>query len=99
MHAMTGDSNEVTIERIHCNKRRQKTRHELLCKAVDVVSEEYEECGPIEFTTTFETFRCCGCREAVLRRTTTRDADPECKRPILLGTMQYMAPELLTLLP
>jgi len=22
-----------------------------------------------------------------------------CKRPILLGTMQYMAPELLTLLP
>jgi hypothetical protein len=74
---MAEDSTEGTIERIHCNDCRQKTRHALLCKAEDVISEEYDGNVVIDIVTTAEMFRCCGCRATVLRRTRIVDNDPD----------------------
>ena len=74
---MADESAKDTTKRIYCNACRQMTHHELLCKVDDVVSEYYEEGGVVDFTTTFETFRCCGCREAVLRRTVIAGNDPD----------------------
>ena len=71
------DDTAATIERIHCNYCRQKTRHELLCKAEDVISEEYDGNIVIDIVTTSEMFRCCGCRATVLRRTRIVDNDPD----------------------
>jgi hypothetical protein len=70
---MADESTEVTIERIHCNDCRQKTRHERLCKAEDRETEEIESLGSIDWVTTHEAFRCCGCGTVVLRRTVVSD--------------------------
>jgi hypothetical protein len=73
---MADDATEAHVEHIHCNACRHKTRHERLCKVVDEVTQEYDG-GSIEIVTTSETFRCCGCRETVLRRTRVVDKDPD----------------------
>jgi hypothetical protein len=58
------------IRKIHCNECRRKTDHRLL-KTVkgDSGSEEIDEQSTIWWETTFDLLQCCGCREAVLRRT------------------------------
>lgn len=70
-------SAEPTVERIHCNGCRQKTRHERLGKVVDAVSEEVDGDIWIEVVTTSETFRCCGCLQTVLRCTSVVCNDPD----------------------
>ena len=60
-----------TLKRIHCNECRRKTDHRLL-KTIkgDSGSELIDEEGSsIWWETTFDLLQCCGCREAVLRRT------------------------------
>ena len=59
---------ELPIQLIHCNQCRQRTRHQLLHKAVDEHWKEIEDVGRIDWVTTFEMFQCCGCGEAVLHR-------------------------------
>jgi Domain of unknown function (DUF4145) len=86
---MAKASKAPPLERVHCNTCRQKTRHRLLCTAVDEGLEEIEEVGATFcWKTTFETLQCCGCGEAVLRRTSVSDADPG--EPIV----QYFPPEV-----
>ena len=48
-----------------------------MCKAEDVISEEYDGNIVIDIVTTSEMFRCCGCRATVLRRTRIVDNDPD----------------------
>jgi hypothetical protein len=64
-------------ERLYCNHCRQKTRHQLLNCAKDEGLEEIEDIGEFEWAATFETLQCCGCGEAVLRRTVVSEMDGE----------------------
>jgi len=85
IHAMADDSAEATIERIHCNVCRQRTRHQRLCKTVDTETEELVGPGSIDWVTTQEALQCCGCGMAVLRRTVVCDIDE-------WNTVQYFPP-------
>jgi hypothetical protein len=66
---MTSKS-RVALKKVHCNECRRQTDHRLV-KSVDgdSDSEQYDEDYYISWQTTFELLQCCGCREAVLRRT------------------------------
>lgn len=58
------------LQKIHCNTCRRKTDHRLLKNVEgDSDSEQYDEYSTIWWVTTFDLLQCCGCREAVLRRT------------------------------
>jgi hypothetical protein len=69
------DEKSDKSERIYCNKCRRKTLHRLLKSTSDERIEEYgegvwePESGEIPSCVFFEMFECCGCRQAVLRRT------------------------------
>jgi hypothetical protein len=72
------ESDEATLERIHCNECPRKTRHRLLHKVVLDDSEFIEEVGTLGSITIFETLQCCGCEEVLLRRTwDSCEGDPE----------------------
>jgi Domain of unknown function (DUF4145) len=62
----------VSPERVYCNYCRRKTLHRILYTATEIRTEELEGYTN-DYTTTFETLQCCGCFEAVLRRTVTDD--------------------------
>jgi hypothetical protein len=82
---MADDATETTIERIHCNDCRQKTRHELLCKNEYTETEDLDGFPSIEWTITHEAFQCCGCGMAVLRRTMVSGIDD-------FDSIQYFPP-------
>ena len=82
---MADESTEAIIERIHCNTCRQKSRHQLLCKNVFEENEDLEGGPTIEWTITHETFQCCGCGMAVLRRTMVSGIDD-------FDSIQYFPP-------
>ena len=68
-------SNEHPEQRVYCNKCRRTTLHRLLKTTSSERLEEYErevyepESGQIPTCIFFDMLECCGCREAVLRRT------------------------------
>jgi len=75
-----------TVERIHCNRCRQNTRHRLLHKVVDTDQEDLDDGPTVDYTITSETFQCCGCDMVVLRQTVVCD-------PIdVWNTVQYFPP-------
>jgi len=71
----TMDELSESSERIYCNKCRRKTLHRLLKTTRNERLEEYAageyepESGEIPSCIIFDLLECCGCREAVLRRT------------------------------
>lgn len=75
------------IERIHCNACRQNTRHQLLCKTVDTEDDDLPDGPTIEWTITHETFQCCGCGAAVLRRTAISEIED-------WNSIQYFPPAI-----
>jgi hypothetical protein len=62
-------------QRVYCNKCRRTTLHRLLKTTSNERTEEYEsgmyepESGEVPSCIIFDMLECCGCREAVLRRT------------------------------
>lgn len=64
-------------ERVHCNRCRLKTLHRLVATATDKGSDWEEHVGEIFWHTVFEMLQCCGCGEAVLRRTHEWSEDPD----------------------
>jgi hypothetical protein len=62
-------------QRVYCNKCRRTTLHRVLKTTSEERIEEYgagmydPESGEIESCIIFDMLECCGCREAVLRRT------------------------------
>jgi hypothetical protein len=66
---MTSKS-KPTLKRVHCNECRRQTHHRLV-KSIDgdSDSERVDEDYYVSWQTTFELLQCCGCLEAVLRRT------------------------------
>lgn len=80
----TGEQSKSS-ERIYCNKCRRKTLHRLLKTTSDERIGEYGEdvwdpdSGDIPSCIFFDMLECCGCRDAVLRRT-LHCLDPEVHR-------------------
>jgi len=73
-----GDKRKAnTLERVHCNQCRSKTQHRRVATAKDEGSDWSEHVGDISWRTTFEMLQCCGCGEAVLRRTHEWSEDPD----------------------
>ena len=68
---------EDHLERIDCNRCRQKTLHRTTGTAVDEGSEWDDQMGEISWKTTFDLVQCCGCGEAVLRRTHEWSEEPD----------------------
>lgn len=69
----TAESSDT--EFVYCNKCRRKTLHRLLKSTCDARVDEYRsdvydpDSGDYASCIFFEMLECCGCREAVLRRT------------------------------
>jgi hypothetical protein len=58
------------VKKVHCNECRRKTDHRLIKTFKgDSGSEPYDEEYSIYWDTTFDVLQCCGCGEALLRRT------------------------------
>ena len=72
---MPDDSAEPIIAHMYCNACRRGTRHQRLCKTTLKETDEIEDLGMIDSVTTQETFQCCGCGTAVLRRTLICDIE------------------------
>lgn len=66
---MSTDAN--SIELLHCNKCRQKTKHQLLHGVTKAGSEDLGDGYLIQWHSVYELFECCGCGEVVLRQTYT----------------------------
>jgi hypothetical protein len=75
-------------ERVYCNKCRRKTLHRLLKSTWDERIEGYDrgmyepESGEASSCVFFDMLECCGCKEAVLRRT-FHCPDPKVHRQIV----------------
>src|SRR5260370_9964849 len=85
MRSMADDSQIPALERIHCNRCRLKTQHRLVATATDEGSEPDDYVGEISWRTVVETLQCCGCGEAVLRRSHANSEDPD-------GEIRYYPP-------
>ncbi len=83
---MADDSTETTIERIHCNDCRQKTRHALLHQVVERDLEELEDGPTLRWTIESDTLQCCGRGHVTLRRSSFHDFAPA------QVTIQYFPP-------
>jgi hypothetical protein len=64
-------------ERVHCNRCGRKTLHRLAGTAVDEGTDWDKYVGDIEWRTIFDMLQCCGCGEAILRRTSSWSEDPD----------------------
>jgi len=69
-------SKAPTQERVHCNRCRHDTLHRLVRRAVDEHTDWFEH-GEIDWRIFFDLLQCCGCGEAVLRRTSSSSEDPD----------------------
>ena len=74
---MAKDVSKTVLERVHCNRCRRKTRHRIAGTAIDEGTDWEEHVGEILWRTNFEMLQCCGCGEAVLRRTHSWSEDPD----------------------
>jgi hypothetical protein len=64
-------------ERVHCNRCRLETMHRLVATATDQGKYWEEYVGEVSWSTVFEMLQCCGCGEAVLRRTHDWSEEPD----------------------
>src|SRR5438876_11596121 len=56
-------SKSARSEQVYCNKCRGETTHQIVATADGMADDQ------ISSSTNFELLQCCGCQEAVLRRT------------------------------
>jgi hypothetical protein len=87
--------NTSKIERVHCNGCRQRTEHRLLKTVTHYDQTEAED----SWSTTFDMLECCGCKDAMLRRTFVFNAEEPAVRyfPPLISrhspSWQYNLPQ------